>query len=609
MEGREGYDGWCIADGKQNTYLIAINVTNKQKERYYHEYVPDLLDVRLSTHSSTTPLSHHNLSPHPLTPNPPQSLQSLSETRTSTLNTLWLSASSLETQTLNNSIQHLTHLQTEIPRNNPVLDSMMFARHNAAPAWQDPADFAFEPSPVWLDDDKLATDAASKTFLMNILTKSKGSLAELKRAEENNRREVEAAKRVRLAIREGKDKRDEVEVVRTQFHHQELLHEAERKRITAEVEAETIISSVGDVSRSARNHDFRKETFKIPTNCDLCGDRIWGLSAKGLSCEMCGFTCHLKCELKVPADCPGELSKEQKKGVKAERQAAAQAKAETAGKGEGEDGMNGAGVGGVGGGFGPGGGLARSDTLASMNTLSSGYAASAQRSVSGASTLKSPVVEDAVSPTASATSAAPAAPPTRRRMVAPPPTQYRPPSANGEMDEQQKGKMLYAYSANGDGEISVSEGQDFTVVEPDDGSGWIKIKPASFGAPSGLVPASYAELSSPPPRYSLVVFEDGRPVSTASASGSDTGSSAAPPGAPTAMKPKKQGPAVAPRRGAKKVKHVEALYTYAAAGLGEVDMEKGEKMVLLAPDQGDGWCEVESKKGKGVVPASWVREV
>lgn len=29
----------------QNTYLIAINVTNKQKERYYHEYVPDLLDV------------------------------------------------------------------------------------------------------------------------------------------------------------------------------------------------------------------------------------------------------------------------------------------------------------------------------------------------------------------------------------------------------------------------------------------------------------------------------------------------------------------------------------------------------------------------------------
>jgi len=31
---------------RQSTYLIAINVTNKQKERYYHEYVPELLDVR-----------------------------------------------------------------------------------------------------------------------------------------------------------------------------------------------------------------------------------------------------------------------------------------------------------------------------------------------------------------------------------------------------------------------------------------------------------------------------------------------------------------------------------------------------------------------------------
>jgi hypothetical protein len=30
----------------KNTYLITINVTNKQKERYYHEYVPELLDVR-----------------------------------------------------------------------------------------------------------------------------------------------------------------------------------------------------------------------------------------------------------------------------------------------------------------------------------------------------------------------------------------------------------------------------------------------------------------------------------------------------------------------------------------------------------------------------------
>jgi hypothetical protein len=26
-------------------YLISINVTNKMKEKYFHEYVPELLDV------------------------------------------------------------------------------------------------------------------------------------------------------------------------------------------------------------------------------------------------------------------------------------------------------------------------------------------------------------------------------------------------------------------------------------------------------------------------------------------------------------------------------------------------------------------------------------
>ena len=35
-----------LADLQKNTYIININVTNKQKEKYYHEYVPDLLDVR-----------------------------------------------------------------------------------------------------------------------------------------------------------------------------------------------------------------------------------------------------------------------------------------------------------------------------------------------------------------------------------------------------------------------------------------------------------------------------------------------------------------------------------------------------------------------------------
>ncbi len=328
----------------------------------------------------------------------------------------------------------------------------------------------------------MATDPASKTFLMNILTKSKGSLASLRTECDTRRREVEGAKKVRQLIREGKDKRDEIEIVRAQFFNAELLHEAERRKITAETEVSTITQNVGDVSASAQRHTFKNQTFKIPTNCDLCGDRIWGLSAKGLSCELCGFTCHTKCELKVPADCPGELNKEERKKIKAERQAAAQATTPMS-----DEPANGSNAGG----HAHPPGLQRSDTIGSLNTLSSGYAASAQRSVSGM-TNRSSIAEDNPAPAA----AKPAPAPRAHRVIAPPPTTYAappPPTSNGDGEEsQQRGKMLYAYTATTPDELSIPENSGFTLLEPDDGSGWIRISTSSG---SGLVPASYAQIS------------------------------------------------------------------------------------------------------------------
>lgn len=38
-----------FTDSNQNTYIISINVANKLREQYYHEYVPELLDVRYTT--------------------------------------------------------------------------------------------------------------------------------------------------------------------------------------------------------------------------------------------------------------------------------------------------------------------------------------------------------------------------------------------------------------------------------------------------------------------------------------------------------------------------------------------------------------------------------
>jgi hypothetical protein len=72
---------------------------------------------------------------------------------------------------------------------------------------------------------------------------------------------------------------------------------------------------------------------------------------------------------------------------------------------------------------------------------------------------------------------------------------------------------------------------------------------------------------------------------------------------------KKQGPAVAPRRGAKKVKHVEALYPYTAQSDAEFDMLEGERFILISMGSGDGWADVEKNGETKSVPANYIQEV
>lgn len=384
-----------------------------------------------------------------------QSLGDLNESRVQKLNSYWLLAAQLEKGALAQSTEHINHLANEIPRNNPKLDSLMFLQHNASQS-QEPPNLVFEPSPVWHDDDQMVTDESAKVFLRNMLTKSKTQARDLKLEAERQKKEVEGARRVRDNVRQGKDKRDEVEVVKAIFNLQEKLHETERRRLTAEVETLTILAVVGDLSVGAKNHNFRSQTFKIPTNCDLCGERIWGLSAKGFDCVDCGYTCHSKCQMKVPAECPGEQTKEERKKLKAERQEQAQGTPvvleSTPSNGTTAEMPA----------------LTRKDT---MNSLSSGYAHSAQRSVSGSVSSFKPAGEESAEPTASAPKPSASTTTKRNRILAPPPTTYVGTPAVAEVSSPKKGepmgKMLYAYQAGADGELTVDEGQEIVVLEPD----------------------------------------------------------------------------------------------------------------------------------------------
>lgn len=114
------------------------------------------------------------------------------------------------------------------------------------------------------------------------------------------------------------------------------------------------------------------------------------------------------------------------------------------------------------------------------------------------------------------------------------------------------------------------------------------------------MPASYLEIfpSAPAP---IAPQDTGssfntRPASTYSNSGSSIGTVG-----------KKKGPAVAPRRGAKKLKYAVALYDYTAQTDAEHNMTEGERFVLVKEDPGDGWAEVEKRGATKSVPASYVQ--
>lgn len=118
------------------------------------------------------------------------------------------------------------------------------------------------------------------------------------------------------------------------------------------------------------------------------------------------------------------------------------------------------------------------------------------------------------------------------------------------------------------------------------------------GSKEGLVPASYVEI------LPLTPPSSNRPDSTYSASSASIAGSVT-----TATTGKKKGPAVAPKRGAKKLKYVEAMYEYTAQSDAEHSMTEGERFVLINMDAGDGWADVEKDGQVRSVPANYIQQV
>ncbi|CAE6452727.1 unnamed protein product [Rhizoctonia solani] len=149
-----------------------------------------------------------------------------------------------------------------------------------------------------------------------------------------------------------------------------------------------------------------------------------------------------------------------------------------------------------------------------------------------------------------------------------PPAASAPPASSSAT----KAKVLYNYAATGEFEVSITGGTTVQVVEPDDGSGWVKV--SNEQGVEGLVPATYIEIISP------------------------------------ALNKRRAPPP--PTRSAHAAKLVKALYSYEAQGDDELSLKEGMTYELTPNGEsaGDGWWEgVDSSGKKGIFPNNYVERV
>ncbi|KAF5330266.1 hypothetical protein D9758_014458 [Tetrapyrgos nigripes] len=128
-------------------------------------------------------------------------------------------------------------------------------------------------------------------------------------------------------------------------------------------------------------------------------------------------------------------------------------------------------------------------------------------------------------------------------------------------------RVIYDFTSTSEFELSVSEGDSVHVLEPDDGSGWVKVSyPRGAGA-SGLVPASYLEFG---------------------------------------------GAATTPSNAQGSGQYVKALYQYEARGSDELELREGDLIELSSgpsggQNYGEGWWEGYDSAGqKGIFPSNYV---
>ncbi|KAG0270477.1 hypothetical protein BGZ95_001680 [Linnemannia exigua] len=515
------------AKAKYDTSCEEVENSKSKQERAYDEknqeklkrsYYQDILDMNNNKNSYVLTLqvlnTHRKKYFDQDVPELSNNMQALDESRIEGLKEIWQGYIHLESKLTTDVQAHLDSMMQAIQAVDASVDSAIFVRSHRAP-WQAPLDLTFESSHTFNDTEELVLDDNARVFLSNKLMKLRRKQAQTTVDINSRLKDLEGLSNLKNAYIENNSLGDPEEVQESILDASRAITVLQTMSALYEAEINTIVQTIGDTGVQNQPHDFKAASFTIPTSCDYCQSTIWGIAKQGFTCRDCGFNCHSKCEMKVPPNCSNV-----KGGAKAQRNSIL-----------------------------GGGPPSASSPSSTFNTLSSLPPELAPTGTPISELKHRASLREPSSSTGALASAA-------RSPQAITSGGTRQSGSSASLNHSQA-HVIYDYDASSPGELTVRVGDLVTVLEGDDGSGWVT---GQVNGSSGLIPLSYIEIEQ--------FYE-----------------------APTEAAP---------------IQKVRVLYDYDAQSALELTIRENDIVELTSTDCSEGWWEGTLRGVTAQFPANYV---
>ncbi|KAF9136636.1 hypothetical protein BGX30_010981 [Mortierella sp. GBA39] len=427
---RSYYQDILDMNNNKNSYVLALQVLNAHRKKYYDQDLPELSN----------------------------NMQALDESRIEGLKEVWEGYIRLESKLNTDAQTHLDSMMQAVQAVDVSVDSAIFVRTHRT-AWTAPLDLPFESSHTFNDTEELVLDDNARVFLSNKLMKLRRKHAQATVDINGRLKDMEGLLNLKNAYIEKNSLGDPEEVQESILEASRAITVLQTMSALYEAEINTIIQTIGDTGVQNQPHDFKAASFTIPTSCDYCQSTIWGIAKQGFTCRDCGFNCHSKCEMKVPPNCSNV-----KGGAKAQRNSIL--------------------------GGGPPSASSPTSTFSTLSSLPPDLAptGTAISELKHRASLRESSSSSGALAGASASAAAAAA-----AARSPQASKRGAPQAgsHGSLNQLQA-HVIYDYDASSPGELTVRVGDVVTILEGDDDqSGWVT---GQVNGSSGLIPLSYIEM-------------------------------------------------------------------------------------------------------------------